>query len=40
MNLKYSVVDWELWEGHVNVTVISCDSNGQLDEESKMQCLT
>ena len=34
--LKNSVVDWELWEEDVNVIAISCDSNGQADEEVKM----
>ena len=33
---KYSVVDRELWEEDVNVVAISCDSNGQPDEEVKM----
>ena len=37
---KKSVVDRELWEEDVNVIAISCDSNGQPNEEEKMQYLT
>ena len=38
--LKKSVVDRELWKEAVNVIAISCDSNGQADEEVKMQYST
>ena len=37
--LNNSVSDWELWEEDVNVIAISCDSNGQPNEEVKINAV-